>query len=213
VLHHDQKDREALDAYRVAAAKGSVAAKCYAAILGDRLEGTETSSVVISEALRAEPNNEHCLTLRARDLVYDDRAKEAAAIMRAVVERVPDDAFFFASLGFACFTAMDYDEAAAAFEKSVELDPTLPANVFNAGYAHYLGAKYSKAKPLLEKAVTLKIDDELKERAKEALEVISGALWVCPMHPEETGKSGEKCKICGMPLEPLPHGLAEQDEQ
>lgn len=212
-LHHDQKDQEALAAYENAASLGSLEAKCYAAVLGDRLRDTETASAAIASVLATDPSNTHCSVLKARAMIYADRVKQALPILEEAVKRAPEDAFFWASLGFAHFTATEYRQAAAAFEKSAELDPSLPANIFNAGYAHYLDGKYSRALPLLEKAITLPLDEELKERAQESLELISGALWVCPMHPDRTGKPGEKCPDCGMKLEPNPHGLDERDVQ
>lgn len=29
------------------------------------------------------------------------------------------------------------------------------------------------------------------------------SAYACPMHPEITGKKGDNCSICGMPLEPV----------
>lgn len=213
VLHHDQKDREALAAYQRAATFGHRAAKCYAAVLEDRLDNKETATATIAAVLAEDPKNVHCTVLKARELIYEEKQTEAIPLLEEAVEHAPDDAFFVASLATAYFRAMKYDEAAVAFERAAALDPTLPANAFNAAYAYFLGAKYSKAKPLLEKALTLNLGEELKARAQESLDIITGALWVCPMHPSVTGKSGDKCPECGMKLEPLPHGLTEDAEQ
>jgi putative membrane protein len=213
-LHREQKDQEALDAYRRAETFGLKGAGCYAAVLQDRLENKQTTNATIAAVLAADPHDVHCLVLKAREMIYEDRAIDAIPILEEAVERSPEDGFFVANLGTAYFRALKYDEAAVAFERAAVLDPTLPANVFNAGYAYFLGAKYSKAKPILEKALTLKeLDGEARVLAQESLDIITGALWVCPMHPDVTGKSGDKCPECGMKLEPLPHGLTEEDEQ
>lgn len=34
--------------------------------------------------------------------------------------------------------------------------------------------------------------------------VRSNATYACPMHPDVTGKAGDKCSKCGMALEPVP---------
>jgi uncharacterized membrane protein YozB (DUF420 family) len=207
-LHRKGDEKGALEKYVAAAKSGDHAAACYAAVLADRLNETETASAAIARELAKDPSEPHCRTLAARDLVYRGQAAEAAVILDQVTAQHPDDAFFWASLGFARFTKQDYREAAAAFERSVALDPGQAANVYNAGYAHYLYGDYAGAKPLLERFLGSKDGDpELVARATEDLEVINGSLWVCPMHPDQAGKPGEKCPICGMPLEVAPHGL------
>lgn len=209
-LHREQKEAEALAAYEQAAEAGHRGAGCYGAVLGDRLHETETASAALQLALKEAPSDLDCRVLAARELVYKGRAAEAVPMLERAVAGAPNNAFFQASLGFARFRLSDYKEAAAAFEESIALDPSQPANTFNAGYAHYLYGNYKAAKPLLERGVTLPLEPELKERAETYLGVIMGSLWVCPMHPDVEGKPGEKCARCGMPLEPLSHGLSEE---
>ena len=40
------------------------------------------------------------------------------------------------------------------------------------------------------------MESELKTKSES-----TGTLYACPMHPEITGKKGDKCSKCGMPLE------------
>jgi putative membrane protein len=211
-LHRANDEASALEKYMLAANAGDRASACYAATLADRLHATETASAAIANALKEDPNEPHCLTLSARALVYEGRAADAIPILEGVTKAHPENAFFWASLGFAHFAKWEYKEAAAAFEASIARDPAQPANVYNAGYSHYLYGDYKGAKPLLERALAMKdLDPELKARAEDDLGIITGALWVCPMHPEQSGKPGEKCPICGMPLEVAPHGLIGED--
>lgn len=37
------------------------------------------------------------------------------------------------------------------------------------------------------------------------------AAYACPMHPEETGKKGDKCSKCGMALEPVKQSGKKMD--
>jgi putative membrane protein len=211
-LHKAGDEAGALERYEQAAKAGDRAASCFAAEIADRLRQTNTASAVIARALHEEPGEPHCAVLQARNLVYAGDADRAIPILERVTAAHPDDAFFWASLGFARFSKDQYEAAAAAFERSIALDATQPANIFNAGYAHYLYGDYKGAKPLLERALAAKdLDPELKERATHDLDIISGALWICPMHPDQSGKPGDKCPECGMPLEPAPHGLTGRE--
>lgn len=202
-LHRLQNDAEALVEYRVAAARGHASAACYAAVIADRLEGTATAT----KTFALHPNDVHCRVLNARELVWLDRADEAIAILEDAVKRKPNNAFFWASLGYARFKKKDYEAAAAAFEKSIALDPELEANVYNAGYAYFLGGDFEKAKPLIERALKMGLPADVGDRAATDLDVITGKLWVCPMHPEEVGNPGDICSICNMKLELSPHAI------
>jgi putative membrane protein len=208
-LHRQDKEQEALALYERAAGGGHRPSRCYAAVLGDRLHETSTATATLEHALTEDPGDLHCQVLYARELVYRDQMDRALPILKRVVKQDPREPFFWASLGFAEFRKMSYREAAAAFEKSVALDPTQPANFYNAGYAHYLYGDYPHAKPLIEKALSMQLAPEIKQRAEEDLAVINGSLWICPMHSEVVGKSGEKCSICGMELAPASHGLTD----
>ncbi len=53
--------------------------------------------------------------------------------------------------------------------------------------------------------VMLSCNQKNKEEQNEKAEVIvkTEEKFSCPMHPEEIGKAGDKCKKCGMDLEPV----------
>jgi uncharacterized membrane protein YozB (DUF420 family) len=207
-LHRANKAEDALALYQRAAEGGHFASRCYAAVLEDRLHETSEAPSKLEGLIAAEPDDLDCQVLYARELVYleDDRA---LPILQRATEAEPSNAFFWASLGYARFRKSEYKDAARAFEKSMAIDPTDAANVYNAGYAHYLYGDYPGARPLIARALTMPLDPEIKARAEEDLGVINGSLWVCPMHPDVTGKQGDKCSICGMPLAPASHGLSD----
>ncbi|MCK6544653.1 DUF420 domain-containing protein [Myxococcota bacterium] len=208
-LHRQEKDREALAKYREASALGHLGARCYSATIAARLGEVKTATVTIEEVLAKDPTNRHCRVLEARALVNAQRSEEAIPLLEAVVREEPNNAFFHASLGYAYFRRMWYPKAAEAFEKSIAIDASMPANVFNAGYAHFLENELAKAKPLLERSLAQGLSGEPAERAREAVEVITGRAWVCPMHPEEIGKPGDTCSECGMKLQVSPKALKE----
>ena len=94
----------------------------------------------------------------------------------------------------------------------VKIDGRAPENVFNVGYAYYLGGEYSSASPWLARALRREdLAEELKSRATQSLKIINGALWICPMHPEIVGKKGDICSICKMNLEPVSRGISGQE--
>lgn len=201
-LHESGKIEAALAEYRKLAETGHVGAKCFAAVVGDRLEGTETRDKVLDEALEAHPDDVACLTLKGREHVYANELEEAIPILERVVTLAPDDAFTHASLAFARFRKYDYEQAAAEFERAFQLEPKRAIHCGNAGYAHYHYGNYPKARPLLKRALSMGLDGEFGDRIEEALEVIDGAKWVCPMHRHVTGEKGDTCSECGMKLQP-----------
>lgn len=208
-LHRGGHRAEALASYRTAAEQGHVGAGCYATVIA--ADETTTSSVTVRAQLAAHPNDLHCLTLLGREYTYAKDLDAARQHLERAVELAPNHAFAHASLGFAYFRGYDYEEAAVEFEKAVELDGAVAMYVYNAGYAHFLGGHYAKARPLLVKALEMGIDDATAARAKEDLDLIDGAIWACPMHPEERGAKGEICGRCKMNLEPISRGLVDEE--
>lgn len=205
--HRALDDAEALELYRKAEGMGHVGASCLAAVVADRIEKTDTASAAVSAVLARFPDDPHCLVIRGRQHILAGDAKRGRAVLVKAVERLPNDAFAFATLAFAQFRLHEYADAAKSFERSIELDPSMPANIYNAGYAHFLYGNYPKARPLLERALQAGIDAELAERAKRDLGIIDGTLWMCPMHAHVTGDKGDKCGECGMDLEPAARGM------
>jgi uncharacterized membrane protein YozB (DUF420 family) len=206
-LHAHGQDEQALELYKQAEDAGHPGAACFRAVLDDRLHDTETASRTIAAALRRAPDDPWCLALEGRELIFSDQAADALPLLEKAAKSAPEDAFVLATLGFAEFRNHRYPAAADAFERSIALDP-LPANVYNAGYARFLAGDYPGARPLLTRSLTLELDPELAGEAKEHLEVIDGVRWLCPMHPDQGGRRGDKCPVCGMALEPASRGLA-----
>ena len=199
-MHEQGHEKPALAEYRALAETGHPSAKCFAAVLGDRVEATKTSSAVLAE----HPDDVLCLTLRGRELVYAEQLDRAIPILERAVELAPNDPFTHTSLAFAYFRKYEYQKAARAFERAIELEPDKGLHRGNAAYAHYHYGDYAGARPHLTRALELGVDEEFRARLKEALEVIDGAKWICPMHAHVAGKQGDKCGECGMPLEPAP---------
>jgi tetratricopeptide (TPR) repeat protein len=199
-LHEKGEEAAALAAYRTLAEDGHAASQCFAAVLSDRLDGTETSSSVLA----ARPDDVSCLTLWGRELVYANQLDRAIPILDRATKLGANDAFTHSSLGFAYFRKCEYREAARAFERAIELEPDRGLHRGNAGYAHYHYGNYAAARPHLTRALELGVDAEFAVRVKEALEVIDGVKWICPMHAHVSGKRGDKCSECGMALEPAP---------
>jgi uncharacterized membrane protein YozB (DUF420 family)/Flp pilus assembly protein TadD len=203
-IHETGNERAALALYRQLAEVGHPGAKCFAAVVADRIEKTELARATLEKTLKEHPGDVSCLVLEGRELVYEQQLDRAIPILEKAVELAPKDAFTHESLAFAYFRKYEYRKAARAFERAVELQPEKALHRGNAGYAHYHYGNYATARPHLAKALELGLDPEFAERVQEALGVIDGRKWICPMHPHVSGARGEKCSECGMPLEPAP---------
>jgi len=202
---------KALEFYKAAAKESHIGAQCFVAAMDDT-KNTNTSSIVIGKLVKQHPNEAACLILLARESIFENKLENAIQWASRATKVRKSDPLAWTTLGFAYFRKQDYIDAAQAFMTGVKIDQRAPENIFNVGYAYYLGGEYSLASPWLSRA--LKRDDlaeELKGRAQKSLQIINGALWICPMHPEIVGKKGDTCSICKMDLEPVSRGISGQD--
>ncbi|MEE2901394.1 MAG: heavy metal-binding domain-containing protein [Myxococcota bacterium] len=209
-LQANQTDK-ALQLYKAAAKESHIGAQCFVAAM-DESETTKTSSVVIEEILNSHPKDTACLILIARESIFENELTNAIQWASKATVAGKNDPLAWTTLGFAHFRKQDYIEAAEAFKVGVKIDSRAPENVFNVGYAYYLGGEYSSAGPWLARALKREdLAEELKSRATQSLKIINGALWICPMHPEIVGKKGDTCSICRMNLEPVSRGISGQE--
>ncbi len=208
-LHKQGEELKALRRYQAAQAKGHVGAECYVAVLQGRHEGTGTSSVSLARSVGQHAFDIHCVTLWGRELIYQNKLRDAEQVLKHAVFIDKRDAFAHASLGFAQFRSFAYEEAAASFEEALTLDPRFAVYAYNAGLAHYLRGAYDPAETLYRNALSLGLNQELAQKANTDLDVIRGALWVCPMHAHITGKENDRCSVCQMALRPVSRHLPD----
>lgn len=209
-LQANETDK-ALALYKTAAQKSHVGAKCFLAAM-DENEAATTSSVALQKLLKMHPNETACLLLIARESIFANQLEDAIEWAGKATESGKSDPLAWTTLGFAYFRNQDYIEAAEAFMTGVKIDGRAPENIFNVGYAYYLGGEYSSASPWLARALKRQdLAEELRSRATQSLKIINGALWICPMHPEIVGKKGDTCSICQMDLEPVSRGISGQE--
>ena len=48
--------------------------------------------------------------------------------------------------------------------------------------------------------------DQSEQEEANSTEQVTEVVYACPMHPEVTGKKGDTCSKCGMPLEEVDKG-------
>ena len=205
LAQRQEQEQQALDLFRKAAMSEHTASQCFVAALESK---TKSATVALDALLKRRPNVGACLMLRAREAVFSGDQEAGILFARRSTEHAGQDPLTWSTLGFAYFRNQDYIEAGKAFEKSVSIDGSIAQNIFNIGYAYYLGGEYVQARPWLMRASAIdSLEDELKARAKKSVDIIDGAIWICPMHPEITGKKGDTCSSCKMDLEPVSRGV------
>jgi eukaryotic-like serine/threonine-protein kinase len=82
------------------------------------------------------------------------RFREAAAFYEAARDQSPDNTIVWRNLGAAYFQTDRYDEAAAAFQRALEIMPSA-ATYTNLGTLRFFQGRYHDAVPAFEKAVEL----------------------------------------------------------
>jgi tetratricopeptide (TPR) repeat protein len=78
-------------------------------------------------------------------LEQQGKLDEAAQVWQAVLQKNPDDAGAFASLGVIFSKEHKYQEAASAYRKAITLDPTLPGMQLNLGLAEFKQGHFQDA--------------------------------------------------------------------
>jgi len=205
LAQRQEQEQQALDLFRKAAKAEHTASQCFVVALESK---TKSATVALDALLKRQPNVGACLMLRAREAVFSGDQEAGILFAKKSTEHAAQDPLTWSTLGFAYFRNQDYIEAGKAFEKSVSIDGSIAQNIFNIGYAYYLGGEYVQARPWLMRASAIdSLEEELKARAKQSVDIIDGAIWICPMHPEITGKKGDTCASCKMDLEPVSRGV------
>jgi Flp pilus assembly protein TadD len=89
----------------------------------------------------------------ATALAQQGKFAEAEQAWRAILQRHPNDAGAYASLGFVLSREQKYPEAASAYRKAIALDPHLPGVQLNLGLAEFKQGKLEAAIPPLRSAI------------------------------------------------------------
>ena len=104
------------------------------------------------------------------------RSKEYAdglELFRGAVERFPDRANLYQGLGCCAGHEGFFDEAVAAYEKALALDPNSQELTNDLGWSLYESGRLERARDLLLRAVSMDSSDEL---ARENLRICQQAL-------------------------------------
>jgi Flp pilus assembly protein TadD len=199
------QNEKALKLFQRAAQDDHLPSLCFVAALKN---GAKSATVALDALLLRAPHDGACLLLRAREAIFAGDLDDGIRFARLATQHAAQDHLTWSTLGFAYFRHQDYVDGAEAFEKSVSLEAEIHENVFNIGYAYYLGGEYERARPWLLRVLSIKdLPSQLASRAQQSIDIIDGAIWICPMHPHITGKKGDVCSLCKMDLKPASRGL------
>jgi serine/threonine-protein kinase len=132
--------------------------------LGDAVLGTAETFEAMGRAADAQMAFERAIALRPDSPNFFNRYgafcfrrgnyTKAAELFRSMTELLPDAARGYANLGGALLALGRYDEALAAYEKSIAISPSGQA-YSNVGTARFLLGRYPEACAAFEKAAQL----------------------------------------------------------
>jgi Flp pilus assembly protein TadD len=122
--------------------------------------GRMNEAVTLLAEARTEPGSELELdVLQARIYLRMGMAGEAAALLEPWEERRPKHAEFFQVLGLIRFDQQRTEQARAAFERALELDPDTFDNNNNLGFFLLVSDRPEAALPLFRRALELRPGD------------------------------------------------------
>jgi len=129
--------------------------------LGEALDGSQHSADAESayrRAVEAEPTYWGAQTALGNFLFRHGRAVAAVPVYRRVTELIPASPLAYNNLGAALEMTADFPGAAAAFERSLSLEPTRSA-YSNLGTVYYFLGRYPEAARMYEHATELAAED------------------------------------------------------
>ncbi|RCK80895.1 MAG: TPR domain protein [Candidatus Ozemobacter sibiricus] len=114
---------------------------------------------VYKKILTLFPNNPHALNnLGFLYAEYGLHRELAQSLCQRAVDRMPDNASFRDSLGWAAFKNQQYEKAETELRKSIELNPDAYEPYYHLGTLYYVTRKYELAIANYEKALQIKPD-------------------------------------------------------
>jgi TolB-like protein/Flp pilus assembly protein TadD/DNA-binding winged helix-turn-helix (wHTH) protein len=129
--------------------------------LGDALDGQQRGAEAehaFRRAVDVEPTYWEAQTALGNFLFRHGRAAAAIPLYRRVTELIPASPFAFNNLGAALEMTADFSGAAAAFERSLALEPTRSA-YSNLGTVYYFLGRYADAARMFGRATELAAED------------------------------------------------------
>ena len=129
--------------------------------LGEALDGQQHSTEAehaCRQAVDVEPTYWEAQTALGNFLFRHGRSAAAIPLYRRVTELIPASAFAFNNLGAALEMTADFGGAAAAFERSLALEPTRSA-YSNLGTVYYFLGRYADAARMFGRATELAAED------------------------------------------------------
>jgi TolB-like protein/DNA-binding winged helix-turn-helix (wHTH) protein/predicted Zn-dependent protease len=129
--------------------------------LGEALDGQQHGTEAehaFRRAVDVEPTYWEAQTALGNFLFRHGRAAAAIPVYRRVTELIPASPFAFNNLGAALEMTADFGGAAAAFERSLALEPTRSA-YSNLGTVYYFLGRYADAARMFGRATELAAED------------------------------------------------------
>ena len=192
-LYKQGRYKEALDAYRIAAAQRPNRAKVHSnlGMVLNKLGRFKEAETHLRRAIVLDPRTKHRHSYLGEALYGQGRYAEAVDACRVAIEQRSDDVLAHVSLGGALNALGRFEEAETHLRRAIVLNPQAPSAHLNLGLALYEQARYEEAlnatRVAIEQApdffeahvnlggILMKL-----ERFEEALQHIDQALAIDP---------------------------------
>jgi TolB-like protein/DNA-binding winged helix-turn-helix (wHTH) protein/Flp pilus assembly protein TadD len=140
----------------------------------EQLKDTAQAEATYRRAIDVEPGYWAARSAIGKFYVQHGRAEDAIPHLQAATELVPASALAFNNLGAAMQMSGDFADAARAFERSLQLEPTRSA-YSNTGTMYYFLGRFADAAEMYRKATSIASEDHrLWGNLGDALHQIEG---------------------------------------
>lgn len=106
----------------------------------------------LSRACRIQPEEENC-TQAGLELIHQEQFGEAVDLLANALDTVPKSVAILSALGLARFRLGRYKDAANAYSKAIELDPSLEAAREGLGFLLYMTGDLEQARSVVEAGI------------------------------------------------------------
>ncbi len=147
----------------------------------------------LKSALNLAPTNKTLITQNAALLIELKRDKEAEALLKRSIDRHPDHADFYNTLGYLwAERGVNLIEAEKLLKRADTLKPNDAAILDSLGWLYYQMKNFNAAKAYLEKAASISNDETIWEHLKSVYEITGNKEGIERINAKMRTKGAQK---------------------